>query len=284
MNSSLIELCKFGVLFVLISCFAMTATSSEKITFGVYTSDKASTMFQTFKPVLDGLSKELKLLGSESANIQIKIYKTYEEGIQAIVTGEVDFMRMGPASYILAKEQSPKIKLLAMELRKNKKRFKGVIIVPSDSDVTSLSQLKGKRFAFGNKNSTIGRYLAQSALIDAGVYQKDLSNFAFLGRHDKVAFAVGLKDYDAGSVKEKTFKKLSKKTGKIKALKYFENVTKPWVASPALSDEQFSLLSKALINLKDESVLKKLKVTGFASSTDEDYAFVRKGMESAKMF
>ena len=59
-----------------------------------------------------------------------------------LVKSEVDFMRMGPASYILAKQQNAQVQLLAMEIRKGKKRFKGVIIISANSKITELSQNK----------------------------------------------------------------------------------------------------------------------------------------------
>lgn len=275
------------VLISLICVCTLFLTSSlghaaEKLKFGVYTSDKASTMYKTFKPIINALHKQLREHDSDTS-IELKIYKTYEQGIEAIVQGEVDFMRMGPSSYILAKEQNAGLGLLAMELRKGKKRFRGVIIVPSDSPINSLEQLNGKRFAFGNRNSTIGRYLAQAELINAGVHGKDLNLFSYLGRHDKVAYAVSLKDFDAGSVKEKTFKKVSKEE-KIKALHYFDNVTKPWVSRADLDSATAKSLTSALVSLDDKKALKVLKVSGFAAAKDQDYEFVRRGMSMAKQF
>ncbi len=281
------RICRFNALrmMILFLLLASTATvqSQQIVTFGVYTSDKASTMYVTFNPVMNSLKAKLSENLGDTVDIKIKIFKTYGEGLAAIVNSDVDFMRMGPASYILAKQQNSNVSLLAMEIRKGTKRFRGVIIVPSTSEITLLSQLKGKRFAFGNKNSTIGRYLAQAALVDAGVHQKHLAKYAYLGRHDKVAFSVGLGDYDAGSVKEKTYLS-ALPDGKIRALHYFDNVTKPWVASPGIKMSIQTALTQALLSLDDKEALEKLKIDSLGSATDADYNFVRKGMEKAYMF
>ena len=269
--------------FVFILLSTSISHSDNSLTFGVYTSDKASTMYKTFNPVLKTLAKNITASTGRETSIKIKIYKNYQEGIDGLSRGDVDFMRLGPASYILAREKNPNIKLLAMEIRKGKKKFKGVIITPKDSDITQLSQLKGKSFAFGDKNSTIGRYLAQAELIKAGVYGKDLRKFDFLGRHDKVAFAVGLGDYDAGSVKEKTFNTMIKKHN-IKALAYFDNVTKPWVARESIGQDSYDALTQALFSLSDVTALKRLKVDSFSPVQDSDYNFVRTGMLKAKKF
>jgi len=259
------------------------SVADQNLIFGVYTSDKASTMYKTFKPVIDALEQSLTESLQQPVRISLKIYKSYDEGLQAIITGDADFMRMGAASYVLAKQQNNAIQLLAMELRKGKKTFKGEIITAFDSPIERLDQLKGKRFAFGNKNSTIGRYFAQAALVDAGIHSQDLSASEYLNRHDKVAYAVSLKDFDAGSVKDKTFKKFAAKQ-QVKAIYSFDVATKPWLASSLLDPSLATELSRALLQLKDPAVLKILKVDGFASATDADYDSVRNAMDRAKFF
>lgn len=256
---------------------------SNELTFGLYQSDKATEMHRKFKPLVDYLSEEVTRLSKSPTEFKLKIFKSYQGANDALVTGEVDFVRFGPASYILAKNKQPNIQLLAMEEKKGKTRFKGLIVVSRTSPIQTLSDLKGRSFAFGNINSTIGRYLAQSELIKVGVTSSSLSKLAFLGRHDKVFKAVELGDYDAGSLKESTFKKMNKKD-ELRVLHSFENVTKPWIASSKLPPKMFKALSTALIELSDPSILKKYKVSGFVAVNDNDYQYVREGIQKAKLF
>jgi phosphonate transport system substrate-binding protein len=158
-----------------------------------------------------------------------------------------------------------------------------VIAVKQDSPLKTLAELKGKRFAFGDQNSTIGRYLAQAELVKAGVHAADLANFAYLGRHDMVARAVELGDYDAGSMAAGTFED-SRAAGKLRALATFDNVTKPWLARAGLDPAVTAGLRASLLTLKDAAVLKELKISGFAPASDEDYALVREGMKHADGF
>ena len=85
-----------------------------------------------------------------------------------------------------------------MEDKKGERRFSGVIVVGADSSIKRLADLAGKRFAFGDENSTIGRYLAQAELVKAGIRARDLAHYEYLGRHDLVAKAVSLGDFRAG--------------------------------------------------------------------------------------
>jgi phosphonate transport system substrate-binding protein len=65
------------------------------------------------------------------------VLSSYEKGIKALVDGELDFARFGPASYILSQQQNPGISILAMESKKGKKTFSGIIAVQKDSPYLS---------------------------------------------------------------------------------------------------------------------------------------------------
>ncbi len=274
------------ILSIIIPLTATTAsarqTDKQIIRFGVYQADKASTMYRRFLPIIAELNRQLALV-DDQRQVTFKIFSSYAEGNEALISGQIDFMRLGPASYVKAKQRMPAIRLLAMELVNNKPRFRGVIIVPRQSSITTLAQLRNKSFAFGNANSTIGRYLSQAMLIKAGIYAKDLSHFDYLGRHDKVAYAVGLGDYDAGAVKEKAYLHENKK-GTVRSLAYMDNITQPWVVRAGIQSAVFSRLQTSLINIKDIKVLKPLKISGFALSDDAMYDFVRQGIEQASSF
>ena len=255
---------------------------AKEVSFGVYTSDKPSSMYKKFNSVINYIQKKVNDKGLD-VTIKIKILPSYDSAIKGLAEGSFDFGRFGPASYIIAKKQNPDIRLLCMEHKKGKKRFKGVFIIQKKSMLSTLADLKGKRIAFGDKNSTIGRFLSQATLVKAGINSKDLASWNYLGRHDKVALAVAAGNYDAGPVKENTFRKYAEKRG-LKALSEFSNVTKPWVARAGLDPQIYNILRETLLGLKDKEVLKKLKQDGFMPATDSDYNFVREGMALAEDF
>lgn len=254
-----------------------------QLEFGVYQSDKATVMYRKLSPVLEWLQNDLEARVKRPVDIRLTIFKTYDEGIESLVQGKIDFTRFGPSSYISAKKRNADIDLIAMELENGERRFQGVIAVKQDSPLHALADLKGKRFAFGDQNSTIGRYLAQAELVKANLHASDLASFAYLGRHDTVARAVEIGDYDAGSMAFSTFEDL-RSAGKLRALCTFDNVTKPWIARAGLDPALTGALRESLLSLKDAGVLKELKISGFATATDGDYAFVRDGMKRADEF
>jgi phosphonate transport system substrate-binding protein len=269
-----------------LSLIASAAAAAEPtiITFGVYTSDKPSDMYRQFKPALEVVETAIETTVKGDVEIKLQIYNSYDAAQKALVYGEVDFVRFGPASYIIAKQQNEGIRLLAIEENDGSHLFNGVIFCRTESSIQKLEDLAGRAFAFGDDTSTIGRYLSQAELVKHGVFAKDLSDFKYLGRHDTVATAVLHGRFDAGAVKEGTFKKYEDKG--LRVLNKFDNVTKPWVARSGLDGKLFEALRDALLGLNDEKALGSLgnKTTGFAEVTDKDYDFVRDGMRASEAF
>lgn len=272
-------------IFILIAIvFSGTATAEITLTFGVYTSDKPTTMVTTFRPILNELENKLSTRLAEPVTIRMQVAKNYDQGIDDLVNGRVDFARMGPASYIISKQRNPEIELLVMENQKGKKVFYGIICIHQDSNIERISQLKNHSFAFGNKNSTIGRYLSQLLLAEHGVYADQLSKFEYLERHDRVGTAVGAGFFDAGALKESTYKKLKAKGVKIKELARFPNVTKPWIVSKKLTQTTTMALRDSLLEINSPDILKKLKKDGFLPAKDSDYDLIRKSLEQNEQF
>ena len=81
------------VVFIIIGAIPLDAKGSIVLKFGVYTSDKPTSMVKQFRPLLNviegGLQKRLK----QPVTIKLEIAKDYEAGIADIVQGKVDFSR-----------------------------------------------------------------------------------------------------------------------------------------------------------------------------------------------
>lgn len=256
------------VLLCLLSWPLIPLAVEQELLFGVYTSDKPSDMVHKFRPLLNDLQQRLSARLEKTIVIHLRVLSSYEKGIQALVTGKIDFARFGPASYILSQQLNPDISLLAMESKNGKKTFNGIIAVQKESPYQQLSDLKGVRFAFGDKNSTIGRYLAQSELLKAGIKASDLASFSYLGRHDKVGEVINIGQYTAGSLKESSFKKLLDKGANLRKLHEFTNVTKPWLARSGLDDNLLIALRQILLDM-----------SGFLPAEEQDYLIIKQSID-----
>jgi phosphonate transport system substrate-binding protein len=273
------------ILILILSCCSICNAQVEplRLEFGVYPSDRAAVMYRKFSPILDALRIPLEIQLEREVDIHMTIFEDHESGIKALAKGEVDFVRFGPSSYILAEELNPNVQLLAMELRNGLKRFNGLIIAHKDSNIHNLQDLHGKTFAFGDENSTIGRFLSQSLLVENEIHAESLTSFDYLGRHDHVAKAVITKSYDAGALKSSTYKQLCDPE-EIIVVRAFSNVTKPWVASSDLPKEVCEAITASLLILESQKVIGELGCSGFAEATPKEYDLVRAGMQKAEAF
>jgi phosphonate transport system substrate-binding protein len=265
-------------------CYTNSANADIKLSFGVYTTDKPTVIVKELRPVLRLLERSVSKALDEPVSIKLQIARSYTVGINDIITGKVDFSRLGPASYIESKRQQPNLQIIAIESIDGEKSFNGVVAVSADSPITEATQLKGTRFAFGDEASTIGRYLAQQYLFNEGVRASDLAHYDYLGRHDKVGTAVALGQYDAGALKESTYNRLLARGARLRVLATFPNVSKPWIAREGLDSKIILALKEALLAMKDPEALKALHKDGFIDGNDGDYAVIRQAIEQNSWF
>ncbi len=263
---------------------AGAATADITLVFGTYAADKPTETVKKYKPFLTYLAQGMTQELGEPVKIKMKIAKEYGDAIDHLADGVVDFARFGPASYVTVNARNESVEIVAMETKKGGKRFNGVIAVHADSPFQSIADLKNHSFAFGDELSTIGRYLSQSLLMDAGISSQDLTHFEYLGRHDRVGAAVGAAKFDAGALKESTFKKQVAAGVQIRALQKFDNVTKPWLAASDMDPVVLAAMRKVMLETTDPAALSSISKSGFVEGFDADYDFVRSAMTQSADF
>ena len=252
---------------------------AHRLRFGLYTFLKPSAMAEMFAPLLVDLEKSMAARLRRTVHIDCVIYRSYSKGHEGLLSGEVDFMRMGPASYVLMKASQAGTSLLAAQ----ENLIECAIFTRADSGIQSLNQLKGKPFAFGDVESTFGTYLAKSAFFRAGIRAGDLSNTSHhFPSHGKVVEAVRLGNFAAGSANtillDSSFKRLDE----------FTNVQlrMPFVARSGIEPRVATAIKDALLSEHTLSVLTNIepKLTGFREVSDQEYDELRREMEQAAQF
>ncbi len=262
---------------------AVLLAKELQLSLGIYQTEKATLTYRKFSPVIEPLTAALEARVGRTVVIRLRIFATHAAAIDALVGGEIDFARFGPASYVKAKAREAEIALLAMEQKNGSTRSQGVVVAAPDSPVQGLADLKGRRFAFGDENSTVGRYLAQAELVRAGLHAGDLAAYEYLGQHNRVAKAVVLGDFDAGVVDDDTYEQYGHQ-GKLRAIHQFDTVTTPWIARAGMHSCVLGKLRASLVALSNEAALKALRSSGFVPGTDAEYDSIRNGIESASRF
>ena len=249
--------------------------------FATYASERPSEELRKMEPFRQRLEQGLQAAGYPT-KVEMRIFATYEEAVSVVSRDKADIARLGPASYVLAKRNNPHLEILAMEREEGTRFLSGYIFVPKNSPIKTLADLKGKTFAFGENNSTTGRFLPQAALVKAGIQGRDLASYDYLGRHDKVIYAVASGAYDAGSANEVTLRKYGNAKG-LRAIHTLHSPSHAWVARAGLDPALLARLRAILLDIRGEE-LSLISRDGFLTARDADYDALRAAMKAAEGF
>ncbi len=266
------------LILIALLAWAAPARADIQLVFGVYPSEKPSKMVKRFRPALDAIETHMTRDLGEEVAIKTQVMSGYIKGLESLVIGEVDFARLGPASYVMGKRENPDITLLSLESEKGAIAFDGVIVVHDDTDITEVAHLKGRTFAFGSERSTLGRYFAQTYLADVGIHAKDLGDYDYLSHHEAVGLAVGAGRYEAGVLNRRKFEELQRRGVRLREIASFENVTRAWVARSGLEPRLQASLRAALLSIEDPAVLQTLGFDGFLPGRDVDFDKTRRAL------
>ena len=153
-----------------------------------------------------------------------------------------------------------------------------------ESAIRSLQDLKGKRFAFGDPESTASHVVPSAMLRQAGVPESSLAETAFLNGHRNVALAVLAGDFDAGAVKEEFFVEYAPQG--LRSLAHQPPVADHlFVASTRLSGTEVDTLRRALEELPATPAGKAAMIaidpgmTALVAARDSDYDNLRALMQ-----
>jgi len=262
------------IIFLALLCTWTTVDAHDFLTLGIHPYLPATELVDRFTPLADYLSRKT------GKRIVIEIAKDYKDHIDKIGNNKLDIAFMGPVSYVSLVEKYGKKPILARLEIKGKPTFRGAIITAKNSGIKKLADLKKKRFAFVDPESTMGHLVPRYMLLEAGVDAKDLAVYKFLYNHHNVALSVLAGDFDAGAVKEDVFYEYEKRG--LRVIEWTPSLSEHnFVASSMLPGETFKVLQGALLQLKynkeGKAILLKMQgnLTGMVSASDSDYNNLR---------
>lgn len=275
-NSKKIFILLFTLL-ILSPCLA--SNDKKKLIFGIHPYLHATTLIERFTPLTEYLSSQMGL------PIHIRIATSYQDHINAIANGSIDFAYIGPATYVKLTEVKSNYPLLGRLSFSGKNTFHGTIIVRKNSSINQISQLQGKKFAFGDPNSTLSSLVPQQLLANAGIQLNDLESYTHLKNHHNVALAVLMGKADAGGIKEEVFYEYEARG--LKVLQFTQDVpSHSFIATSKMTERKINTLQNLLqnihIEIKDSSkiknILQKIKkgTTAIIPAHSEDYNELRK--------
>ncbi|MDH5324946.1 MAG: phosphate/phosphite/phosphonate ABC transporter substrate-binding protein [Gammaproteobacteria bacterium] len=125
--------------------------------------------------------------------------------------GEHHFAALGATSYILAREKYDVRAIVRGKNSQNKAEYRSYLVVKSDSPITQLKDIIGKRFAFGSETSTQGHLIPRIILQQQEIKLSQLSGYDYYGSHLKCVEAVISNKADVCGMQDTMAEELSKK-------------------------------------------------------------------------
>lgn len=130
----------------------------------------------------------------------LSVTQSYSAAVEALCSGSADMAFVGPAAYLQAHARGC-ADLLAAGVREGKSLYYSGIFVPEDSPLRSLADVKGKRMAFGDLNSTSSFLMPMAMMISAGIEPaRDLGAVRLTGSHPNSLAALRAGEVDAAAL------------------------------------------------------------------------------------
>jgi phosphonate transport system substrate-binding protein len=214
----------------------------------------------------------------------------YPATVEALAAKKLDLVWYGGFTFVQARRRTGTA--IPLVQRQEDATFHSKVIVPADSPIKTLSDLKGKTFAFGSASSTSGHLMPRYFLMKEGLNpDRDFAKVSFSGAHDATAKWVEAKKVDAGVLNESVFQKLIDDK-KIDASKLRVLWTTPaffdynWTVRGDLDPKLVEKLKAAFLALDDSkpehhAILKLQRTTRFIPTSAENYRSIEEAAKAA---
>ena len=240
------------------------------------------------KAVVERLNEPLRayLQNCLRQPVELVVGSSYVATGEALRCGAVDLAYLGPVTYIL-QSRSAGLEPFARPTHGGSigPTFRAVIIVPADSTVENLGQLRGREIAMGDLVSTSGTWVPRHMLLSAGLSSETDYWRRNLGSHDAVATAVAERRVAAGSLSLAIYHRLLAEGSLDGSLVRVLAESPPipeymWTFREGLPSGLREDLRRAFVNLRDCAALNAYRAEAFIPAVDADVDRVRHWMEN----
>lgn len=258
-------------LFITSGAYAAGIHSGRDIVLGSVAMDVPAEMIKRLTPLTSYLSKSIGI------TVDFRASPNLGSAVEDLGTYNTQIAYLTPAAYLEAHEKYGAIPLVS-PLSKGKATFTLMIAVKNDSPIHSVSDLRGKKFAFGDKKAALQPAVVESA----GIKLEEFSSYDYLNHYDNIAKAVLNGDFDAGIVKDTIAEKFAPQGLRV----IHTSAPLPsyvFVVSKNLPAITVNKLRKAMLALKGDNAAHKAILSalengydGFEVTKDKDFDGIRK--------
>ncbi len=249
--------------------------------FNPFTSPKI--IKETYGPILEEVAKKV------GRQARVIIVSDYDSLGRSLLNGTIDVGWFSPFAYVSAKERGNVIPLVTAVVNNNAS-YIGYIV--ARNEFASLDSLRGKRFAFVDRQSASGYVYPRAMLLEQG---KNPDTFfgetSFLGSHNRVIDGILEGVVDAGGTYSEAFDTAKAHGAKVQGLTILartEPIPKDAIAARGgLDAKLLADLKTAFMETTDRvgrqaDLMKRVNLNGFIEAKDEVYDVIRKAAKTTK--
>jgi phosphonate transport system substrate-binding protein len=273
----------FVLLFVMLAQ-NVSAQALKELRISAIPDENPQEMLRIYTPFADYLSKEVGL------PVKFTPVVDYAATVEGLAANRLEMVWYGGLTSVQAAKQAKGARRIIM--RKEDAEFKSHFITRNDTGIKTLSDLKGKTFAFGSVSSTSGHLMPRYFLLKNGINpEKDLSKFSFSGAHDATAAWVEAGQVNAGALNFLVWDKLVE-TKKVDLSKVSIFWTTPpyvdyvWTVRAGVDKATVDKITKAFLKLDynkpdDKKLLDLHRTKGYIVAKDEDWKEIEEAAVAA---
>ena len=259
---------------IMLSCpvgvYAVEHHTAQELQMGSVAMDIPAEMVRRLTPLTKYLSQKTGI------TVELHASPNLNTAVADLGLNITQIAYLTPAAYIEAHDKYAAIPLVN-PLSKGKSTFTLVVAVQKDSPFHAISDLKGKKFAFGDKNAKL-----QPAVIEStGFKLEEFASYDYLNHYDNIAKAVISGDFDAGILKKMVAERFASELRVIYTSPPLPSYI--FAVNQNLPPKSIARLKKAMLALKNDTEENKAILTaleqgydGFEVAHDKDYNGIRK--------
>lgn len=223
-----------------------------------------------FTPIFNAVSRMTDL------NFDIKVGQSYAAVIEGMANRLAEIAFFGPVSYLQAKDRGG-AELLAVGVEKGQSVYYSGIFVRTNLPVKGIADLKSRRMAFGDVNSTSSFAFPVAMLLASGLDPaRDLGAVIMAGSHANSLRALQESQVDAAAASFDSFEKAlaqnAVKTDDVRVLAKSEPIPYPPLAMhPKLPTDVKAKLKNAFNNVHTAAGTNKNMIRGYGGAKLDRY-------------
>lgn len=268
-----------------LSLSALTAHAADTLRVSAIPDEAPTELLRKFKPLGAYLEQQLGM------KVEFVPVADYPAVVEALATDRLDMAWLGGFTFVQVHLKTGSAVPLVQ--REQDAEFTSKFIT-SDPSVKSLTDLKGKTFAFGSVSSTSGSLMPRYFMLKDGIKPEAyFSRVAYSGAHDATAAWVQAGKVDAGVLNASVWDKLVNSgkvdTNKVKVFAttptYFDyNWTVRGSLDPALAEKiKQAFLALDPANPEHKAILDLQAASRFIATKPENYTGIEEAARAADL-